>query len=110
MAEKVNKIVLAYSGGLDTSVILKWLQEIYKADVIAFIADIGQGEETAPAVAKAKATGASGVYCEDLREEFVRDFVFPAMRANALYEGCYLLGTSVARPQPSYRALARMAG
>ncbi|HOF40182.1 MAG TPA: argininosuccinate synthase [Candidatus Hydrogenedentes bacterium] len=98
MAEKVNKIVLAYSGGLDTSVILKWLQEIYKADVIAFIADIGQGEETAPAVAKAKATGASGVYCEDLREEFVRDFVFPAMRANALYEGCYLLGTSVARP------------
>jgi argininosuccinate synthase len=98
MAEKVNKIVLAYSGGLDTSVILKWLQETYKADVIAFIADIGQGEETAPAVAKAEATGASSIYCEDLREEFVRDFVFPAMRANALYEGCYLLGTSVARP------------
>ncbi len=98
MAAKINKIVLAYSGGLDTSVILKWLQEIYKADVVAFIADIGQGEETAPAVAKAKATGACNVYCEDLREEFVRDFVFPAMRANALYEGSYLLGTSVARP------------
>ncbi|HQE75471.1 MAG TPA: argininosuccinate synthase [Candidatus Hydrogenedentes bacterium] len=98
MAAKINKIVLAYSGGLDTSVILKWLQEIYKADVVAFIADIRQGEETAPAVAKAKATGACNVYCEDLREEFVRDFVFPAMRANALYEGSYLLGTSVARP------------
>ena len=98
MAAKINKIVLAYSGGLDTSVILKWLQEVYKADVVAFIADIGQGEETAPAVAKAKATGACNVYCEDLREEFVRDFVFPAMRANALYEGSYLLGTSVARP------------
>ncbi len=98
MAAKVNKIVLAYSGGLDTSVILKWLQEVYKADVVAFIADIGQGEETAPAVAKAKATGACAVHCRDLREEFVRDFVFPAMRANALYEGQYLLGTSVARP------------
>ena len=98
MAAKINKIVLAYSGGLDTSVILKWLQESYKADAVAFIADIGQGEETAPAVAKAKATGACNVYCEDLREEFVRDFVFPAMRANALYEGSYLLGTSVARP------------
>ncbi len=98
MATKISKIVLAYSGGLDTSVILKWLQETYKADVVAFIADLGQGEETAPAVEKAKTTGASAVYCEDLREEFVRDFVFPAMRANAIYEGTYLLGTSVARP------------
>ncbi len=95
---EVKKIVLAYSGGLDTSVILKWLQETYNAEVIAFIADIGQGEETAPAVEKAKKTGASAVYCEDLREEFVRDYVFPAMRANAIYEGSYLLGTSVARP------------
>ncbi len=98
MATDIKKIVLAYSGGLDTSVILKWLQETYKADVVAFIADLGQGEETAPAVEKAKTTGASAVYCEDLREEFVRDFVFPAMRANAIYEGTYLLGTSVARP------------
>lgn len=98
MASDIKKIVLAYSGGLDTSVILKWLQETYKADVVAFIADLGQGEETAPAVEKAKKTGASAVYCEDLREEFVRDFVFPAMRANAIYEGTYLLGTSVARP------------
>jgi len=98
MANDISKIVLAYSGGLDTSVILKWLQETYKADVVAFIADLGQGEETAPAVENAKKTGASAVYCEDLREEFVRDFVFPAMRANAIYEGTYLLGTSVARP------------
>jgi argininosuccinate synthase len=98
MASNIKKIVLAYSGGLDTSVILKWLQETYKADVVAFIADLGQGEETAPAVENANKTGASAVYCEDLREEFVRDFVFPAMRANAIYEGTYLLGTSVARP------------
>jgi len=98
MATNIKKIVLAYSGGLDTSVILKWLQETYKADVVAFIADLGQGEETAPAVENANKTGASAVYCEDLREEFVRDFVFPAMRANAIYEGTYLLGTSVARP------------
>jgi len=94
----VKKIVLAYSGGLDTSVILKWLQEKYKADVVAFIADVGQGEETEPAVQKAKATGASAVYVEDMREEFARDFVFPTMQANALYEGTYFLGTSVARP------------
>jgi argininosuccinate synthase len=93
-----KKIVLAYSGGLDTSIILKWLQETYKADVVAFIADIGQGEETEPARQKAVDTGASEVFVEDLREEFVRDFVFPAMRANAIYEGLYLLGTSVARP------------
>ena len=98
MAADVKKIVLAYSGGLDTSIILKWLQETYKAEVVAFIADVGQGEETEPARKKAVETGACAVYCEDLREEFVRDFVFPAMRANAIYEGEYLLGTSVARP------------
>lgn len=98
MAEKIKKIVLAYSGGLDTSIILKWLQETYKADVVAFIADIGQGEETEPARQKAVDTGASAVYVEDLQEEFVRDFVFPAIKANAIYEGLYLLGTSVARP------------
>jgi argininosuccinate synthase len=98
MASQVKKIVLAYSGGLDTSVILKWLQETYKSDIVAYIADIGQGEETAPAIEKAKKTGASAVHCLDLREEFVRDYVFPAMRANAIYEGSYLLGTSIARP------------
>lgn len=94
----VKKIVLAYSGGLDTSVILKWLQETYRADVVAFIADIGQGEELDVAKQKAVSTGACAVYCEDLQEEFVRDYVFPTMRANAIYEGSYLLGTSVARP------------
>ena len=98
MSGSVKKIVLAYSGGLDTSIILKWLQETYKADVIAFVADVGQGEETEPARQKAVETGASAVYVEDLREEFVRDFVFPALQANAIYEGSYLLGTSVARP------------
>jgi len=95
---KVKKIVLAYSGGLDTSIILKWLQETYKAEVVAFIADLGQGEELEPARKKAIKTGACATYVEDLREEFARDFVFPAMRANAIYEGTYLLGTSVARP------------
>ncbi|MCH7959997.1 MAG: argininosuccinate synthase, partial [Candidatus Hydrogenedentes bacterium] len=94
----IKKIVLAYSGGLDTSIILKWLQETYDAEVIAFIADVGQGEETEPAKIRAKETGASAVYVADLREEFVRDFVFPTIQANALYEGIYLLGTSVARP------------
>lgn len=94
----VKKIVLAYSGGLDTSIILKWLQEVYKCDVVAYIADVGQGEETAPAIQKAKDTGACQVIVKDLKEEFVRDFVFPVMRANAIYEGCYLLGTSIARP------------
>ena len=98
MAENIRKIVLAYSGGLDTSIILKWLQETYRAEVIAFIADIGQGEETEPAREKALATGASQAIVKDLKREFVRDFVFPAMRANAIYEGGYLLGTSVARP------------
>ncbi len=94
----IKKIVLAYSGGLDTSIILKWLQEEYKAEVVAYIADVGQGEETEPARQKAIETGASEVIVGDLKEAFVRDFVFPAMRANAMYEGCYLLGTSVARP------------
>jgi argininosuccinate synthase len=98
MGSQVKKIVLAYSGGLDTSVILAWLRETYKADVVAFVADIGQGEETEPARKKAMDTGACAVYVEDLKEEFVRDFVFPAMQANAIYEGNYLLGTSVARP------------
>jgi argininosuccinate synthase len=98
MGKDVKKIVLAYSGGLDTSVILKWLQETYQADVVAYIADLGQGEEMEPARQKAVSTGACAVYVDDVREEFVRDFVFPAMRANAIYEGYYLLGTSVARP------------
>ena len=93
-----KKIVLAYSGGLDTSIILKWLQETYKADVVAYIADVGQGEETEPARQKAIDTGACEVIVKDLNREFVRDFVFPALRANAIYEGHYLLGTSIARP------------
>lgn len=93
-----KKIVLAYSGGLDTSVILRWLIETYKSDVIAFIADLGQGEELEEARKKAFTTGARKVYVSDLREEFVRDFVFPMFRANAVYEGQYLLGTSIARP------------
>jgi argininosuccinate synthase len=98
MSAKVKKIVLAYSGGLDTSIILKWLQEAYQADVVAYIADVGQGEELEEARVKALKTGAVEAIVGDLKEEFVRDFVFPAMRANAMYEGNYLLGTSVARP------------
>ena len=98
MSEKPKKIVLAYSGGLDTSVILGWLIETYGAEVIAFFADLGQGEELAPVEGKAKSGGATKVYIEDLREEFARDFVFPMLRANAVYEGSYLLGTSIARP------------
>ncbi len=94
----INKIVLAYSGGLDTSVILKWLQETYKCPVVAFAADLGQGEELSEVAAKARATGAAEVHIVDLKEEFVRDFVWPMFRANALYEGAYLLGTSIARP------------
>jgi argininosuccinate synthase len=97
--KKAGKIVLAYSGGLDTSIILKWLKEVYGADeVIAFTADLGQGDELEGLEAKAIKTGASKLYVRDLKEEFVRDFVFPAVRANALYEGQYLLGTSLARP------------
>jgi argininosuccinate synthase len=94
----VKKIVLAYSGGLDTSIILKWLQDEYACDVVTFTADLGQGEELEPARRKAEAMGASEIYIEDLREEFARDFVFPMFRANAIYEGEYLLGTSIARP------------
>ena len=94
----IKKIVLAYSGGLDTSVILKWLKEKYQCPVVAFAADLGQGEELAEVAAKARATGADEVFIEDLKEEFVRDFVWPMFRANALYEGAYLLGTSIARP------------
>ena len=94
----VSKVVLAYSGGLDTSVILRWLQDTYRCEVVTFTADIGQGEELEPARAKAKAAGVAQIYVEDLRDEFVRDFVFPMFRANAIYEGEYLLGTSIARP------------
>ena len=94
----VKKVVLAYSGGLDTSVILRWLQDTYGCEVVTFTADIGQGEELAPARAKAAAAGVKQIYVDDLREEFVRDFVFPMFRANAIYEGEYLLGTSIARP------------
>ena len=96
--KQVNRVVLAYSGGLDTSVILKWLIETYGCEVVAFSADIGQGEELEHLDEKAKQTGAKSVYIDDLREEFVRDYVFPAFRANAIYEGQYLLGTSLARP------------
>jgi argininosuccinate synthase len=95
---KVNKVVLAYSGGLDTSVIVKWLMENYDCEVVTFTADLGQGEEVEPARAKAEALGVKEIYIEDLREEFVRDFVFPMFRANTVYEGEYLLGTSIARP------------
>ena len=98
-----KKVVLAYSGGLDTSIILKWLQTEYGCEVVTFTADLGQGEELEPARAKAETMGASKIYIEDLREEFVRDFVFPMFRANALYEGLYLLGTSIARPLISKR-------
>ncbi len=98
-----KKVVLAYSGGLDTSIILKWLQTEYGCEVVTFTADLGQGEELEPARAKAEMMGAKSIYIEDLREEFVKDFVFPMFRANALYEGLYLLGTSIARPLISKR-------
>ncbi|MFT5691032.1 MAG: argininosuccinate synthase [Oceanicoccus sp.] len=94
----INKVVLAYSGGLDTSVIVRWLQDNYKCEVVTFTADIGQGEEVEPARAKAKALGITEIFIDDLKEEFVRDFVFPMFRANTIYEGEYLLGTSIARP------------
>ncbi|MFA7555636.1 MAG: argininosuccinate synthase [Spongiibacteraceae bacterium] len=94
----INKVVLAYSGGLDTSVIVRWLQDTYQCEVVTFTADIGQGEEVEPARAKAKALGVQEIYIDDLKEEFVRDFVFPMFRANTIYEGEYLLGTSIARP------------
>ena len=98
MGNKIKKIVLAYSGGLDTSVIIKWLKEKYSCEIIAFAADVGQGQELDPVREKALATGASKVYIEDLREEFASDFVFPMLRANAFYEHNYLLGTSISRP------------
>ena len=98
MTDSVKKVVLAYSGGLDTSVILRWLQEVYGCEVVTFTADLGQGEELEPARAKAEMMGVREIHIEDLREEFVRDYVFPMFRANALYEGVYLLGTSIARP------------
>lgn len=101
----INKVVLAYSGGLDTSIILKWLQQEYECEVVTFTADLGQGEELEPARKKAEMMGIKEIYIEDLREEFVRDFVFPMFRANALYEGVYLLGTSIARPLISKRQI-----
>lgn len=111
---KINKVVLAYSGGLDTSIILKWLQETYGCEVVTFTADLGQGEELAPAREKALMLGIKkeNIFIEDLREEFVRDYVFPMFRANALYEGVYLLGTSIARPLISKRQIeiARQTG
>jgi argininosuccinate synthase len=96
--DKVKRVVLAYSGGLDTSVILRWLIETYGCEVVAFVADLGQGDELRPVREKAKKTGASKVYVENVQDEFVRDFIFPALMANAVYEGSYLLGTSIARP------------
>ncbi|MGD8783622.1 MAG: argininosuccinate synthase [Thioalkalispiraceae bacterium] len=95
---EINKVVLAYSGGLDTSIILKWLQDTYQCEVVTFTADIGQGEEVEPARAKAEAMGVKEIFIEDLREEYARDYVFPMFRANTIYEGEYLLGTSIARP------------
>jgi len=112
MADAVKKVVLAYSGGLDTSVILRWLQETYRCEVVTFTADLGQGEELEPARKKAEMMGAREIFIDDLREEFVRDFVFPMFRANALYEGQYLLGTSIARPLIAKRQIeiARLVG
>ena len=101
----VKKVVLAYSGGLDTTVIVKWLQETYNCEVVTFTADLGQGEEIEPARAKAEAMGIKEIYIDDMREEFARDFVFPMFRANAIYEGEYLLGTSIARPLISKRLI-----
>ena len=101
--DKINKVVLAYSGGLDTSIILKWLQTEYDAEVVTFTADLGQGEELEPARKKAELLGINEIYIEDLREEFVADFIYPMFRANTVYEGVYLLGTSIARPLISKR-------
>src|ERR1700726_4043244 len=105
MRDTVKKVVLAYSGGLDTSVILRWLQETYRCEVVTFTADLGQGEELEPARRKAEMLGVREIFIDDLREEFVREFVFPMFRANALYEGAYLLGTSIARPLIAQRQI-----
>src|SRR5579863_2642310 len=105
MTKDIKKIVLAYSGGLDTSIMLKWLQEHYGAEIITFTADLGQGEELEPARKKAEMFGIKDIRIIDVREEFVRDFVFPMFRANALYEGQYLLGTSIARPLIAQRQI-----
>ena len=112
MPADIKKIVLAYSGGLDTSVILRWLQETYRCEIVTFTADLGQGEELEPARRKAELMGVREIFIDDLREEFVRDFVFPMFRANALYEGQYLLGTSIARPLIAKRQIeiARQTG
>src|SRR6201991_892406 len=112
MEQSIKKVVLAYSGGLDTSIILKWLREEYHCEVVTFTADIGQGEELEPARKKAEMLGVKEIFIDDLREEFVRDFVFPMFRANALYEGQYLLGTSIARPLIAKRQIeiAQMVG
>src|SRR4249919_2234410 len=114
MKDPVKKVVLAYSGGLDTSIILKWLQTEYGAEVVTFTADLGQGEEVEPARRKAELLGSKpgNIFIDDLREEFVRDFVFPMFRANTVYEGQYLLGTSIARPLIAKRQIeiARMLG
>jgi argininosuccinate synthase len=109
---KINKVVLAYSGGLDTSIILKWLQQTYDCEVVTFTADLGQGEEVEPARLKAEKMGASEIFIDDLREEFTRDYVYPMFRANTLYEGQYLLGTSIARPLIAKRQIeiARLVG
>ena len=111
-AADIKKVVLAYSGGLDTSVILRWLQETYRCEIVTFTADLGQGEELEPARKKAELMGVREIFIDDLREEFVRDFVFPMFRANALYEGQYLLGTSIARPLIAKRQIeiARQTG
>ncbi|MEE9327526.1 MAG: argininosuccinate synthase [Cocleimonas sp.] len=103
--QSIKKVVLAYSGGLDTSIIIKWLEETYGCEVVTFTADVGQGEEVEPARAKAKAAGVKEIYIDDLREEFVKDYVFPMFRANTVYEGEYLLGTSIARPLISKRLI-----
>src|ERR1700742_1671821 len=112
LQKNVKKVVLAYSGGLDTSVILRWLQETYQCEVVTFTADIGQGEELAPARKKAQLMGVKEIFIDDLREEFVRNYVMPMFRANALYEGTYLLGTSIARPLIAKRQIeiARQVG
>ena len=112
MTNEIKKVVLAYSGGLDTSIILKWLQDNYGCEVVTFTADLGQGEDIEPAREKAKLLGINEIFIEDLREEFVRDFVFPMFRANTVYEGTYLLGTSIARPLIAKRQIeiAKMTG